>query len=169
MKPNNKELTRTFLGESWREARDGLLARTQVIRILPQPSATPACFRFVIDRPFKRKTGPIAAVELVDGPIFGAIVYAPDQFAEQGQGSAIAVFMDPDLSFFHPNACRRTGAVCLGDLPQRFPLEDLLQHLFSLVSYQERTPRDPLDAEAARYFALDTDAMTGLEPVEPLY
>ncbi len=169
MKPNNKELTRTFLGESWREARDGLLARTQVIRILPQPSETPACFRFIIDRPFKRKTGPTAAVELVDGPMFGTILYAPDQFAEQGQGSAIAIFMDPDLSFFHPNACRRTGAVCLGDLPQRFPLEDLLQHVFSVVSYQNRTPGEPLDAEAARYFALDEDAMTGLEPVEPLY
>ncbi len=168
MNPNNKELTRTFLGESWREAREGLLAKTETIRILPQPSETPACFRFVIDRPYKRKTGPTAAVELVEGPVFGTIFYAIDQFAEE-EGPALVVFLDPDQAYFHPNACRRTGALCLGDLPQRFPLEDLLQHLFSVISYENRTPGEPLDAEAANYFALDADSMTGLEAPEPLY
>jgi hypothetical protein len=37
------------------------------------------------------------------------------------------------------------------------------------LSYQNRRPHHPADFEAARYFALDPDAMSGLEPVPPLY
>ena len=167
MNHESNELTIRFLGESWREARDGLLARTKTIRILPLSSETPACFRFEIHRPFKRKTARGAAVELVDGPLFGTILYRPDQLAREGP--PIAVFLDPDQAFFHPNSCRRTGVLCVGDLPPFFPLEAKLEHIFSITSYQNRTPRDPLDFEAARYFALDHDCMAGLEPVEPLY
>ena len=167
MNDNTNELIRRFLGESWREARDGLLARTETIRILPLPSETPACFRFEIHRPFKRKTSRGAAVELVKGPLFGTILYRRDQLAREG--SSIAVFLDPEQAFFHPNACRRTGVLCVGDLPPFFPLEATLEHIFGIISYQNRAPDEPLDFEAARYFALDPDCMEGLEPVEPLY
>jgi hypothetical protein len=45
----------------------------------------------------------------------------------------------------------------------------LENHVYPIVSYQNRQPTHPADIEAARYFALEPAAMQGLEPAPPLY
>jgi hypothetical protein len=62
--------------------------------------------------------------------------------------------------------------VCLGELPPSpypFPLDLLLEHLYTILTYQNYRPSHPLDLEAATYFALESDALAGLEGVQPLY
>lgn len=166
------ETTREFLAESWREVRDGLLQRTRRLRMEPDPGPYPLRFRFEFDLPYKRKSGPHAPVELVDGPLRGAILYRPDLMTldPDGKEAAIAVFLDQGQDFFHPNFSRAFGMLCVGDIPPGpFPLAALLEHLYSILSYQNRSPRSPADLEAARFFATDPEAMSGLESPEPLY
>jgi hypothetical protein len=162
-----------FFSNNWAEACDGLLQRTSVLRVYPECSAAPRAFRFELERPYKRKTGPEAPVELSPGPIHGLIRYRADLFSNPGP-PYIAVQIDPALSFFHPNCSRQRGSlVCLGDLPDSLfpcPLDLLLEtRLYPILTYQDRRPSHPFDMEAARYFALHPEAMEGLEPVEPLY
>lgn len=143
------------------------------MRVLPEHSPTPRMFRFEIDAPYKSKRGGDAPVELVPGPIRGTIHYRPDLFASPTLPH-IAVQVDPDLAYFHPNCSRQRGSmICLGEIPVSefpFPLDLLLQnHIYPILTYQNRRPAHPADLEAARYFALDEHAMDGLEPVRPLY
>lgn len=166
------ETTREFFAESWRGTRDGLLARTHRLRVEPDPGPFPMRFRFEFDLPYKRKAGPDAPVELVDGPLSGSILYRPDLMAldPDHREPTMAVFLDQGQKFFHPNFSRSFGMLCIGDIPPGpFPLDALLEHLYGIFTYQNRTPSDPADLEAARYFATDPEAMCGLETVEPLY
>ena len=166
------ETTREFFSESWQEARDGLLAQTQLVRVVPDPGPCPMRFRFEFDLPYKRKAGVGAPVELVAGPLRGSILYRPDLMAldPADREATIAVFLDQDQQFFHPNFSRAFGMLCIGDIPpEPFPLQALLEHLYGIFTYQNRTPGDPADFEAARYFATDPESMAGLEIVEPLY
>ena len=162
--------TREFFANNWERARDGLLARTTKLRVEPQPSPAPRIFHFELDCTFKRKRAPDALVELAEGPLCGTIRYRPDLYTAPAGEPSLMVFIDPAQQLFHPNYSRRHGVLCTGDLPPGpFPLEDLLEHLYGILTYQNRSTADPADLEAAQYFAHDPDAMNGLEAVEPLY
>ena len=166
------EQSRQFFTNSWETCRDGLLRKTTRIRVLPEPRPIPRIFQFEMDLPYKRKLGVDTPVELVAGPIGGRVIYRPDLLANLHE-PGVAVRLDPSMGLFHPNYSRELGLVCLGDTTEfqgPIPLDVLLaNHLYPVLSYQNRQPHDPADIEAARYFALDPDAMTGLEPVAPLY
>ena len=165
-----RSLTKEFFKCNWDRAQKELLARTTRMRVTAAPTAYPTVFRFEVELPYKRKVSSEAAVELHPGPIRGTIAYRHDLFVVPFDAPAIAVWLDPDQFFHHPNFSMRHHALCLGDLPPGpFELADLLPHLYSILSYENRTPTDPADLDAARYFACDPEAMLGLEPVEPLY
>ncbi len=107
------------------------------------------------------------------GPVSGMIYYRSDMF-ENPELPYIAVQINPALDYLHPNCCRRRGSLlCLGDIPAEafpFPLDLFLEsHLYPIVTYQNRQPAHAFDEEAAAYFALEPDAMDGLEPARPLY
>jgi hypothetical protein len=166
------KLTRQFFANNWRNCQEGLLRKTNHIHIWPEPSPAPRTFRFEIDCPYKRQRGPEAPVELVPGPIRGTVYYRPDLFTN-ADDPAVAVALDRDQSLLHPNYSRQKGFICLGELPSSqypFPLDLLFENLvYPIVSYQQKRPVHPFDVDAARYFALDPDAMQGLEPAAPLY
>jgi hypothetical protein len=157
---------------SWESCRDGLLQKTRRIRVEPEPRPVPRLFRFEFDLPYKRKLGPEAPIELDPGPIRGMVIYRPDLLANLHE-PCVAVRLDATLGLLHPNYSRALGLVCLGDTTEfqgPVPLDVLLaNHLYPILSYQNRRPHHPADLEAARYFALDPDAMSGLEPAPPLY
>lgn len=166
------KMTRELLTNSWTSCRDGLLTWTQRIRVVPEPKPAPRIFWFEIDRPYKRRLRPDDPVELADGPIRGMVIYRPDMLANLHE-SSVAVRLDPSMGFLHPNYSRELGLLCLGDTTDfqgPIPLDVLLaNHLYPVLSYQNRRAHHPADLEAARYFALDPEAMVGLEPVPPLY
>lgn len=166
------KLTREFFRNNWETCRDGLLKRTQRIRVLPEPTPAPRTFRFEIVLPYKRKLSADAPVELMPGPIRGTVIYRPDLLANLDEPS-VAVRLDASMAYLHPNHSRALGFVCLGDTTEfqgPVPLDLLLaNHLYPILSYQNRRPHHPADVEAARYFALDPEAMVGLDPVPPLY
>lgn len=167
------QLALEFFANNWAECREGLLSRTSRIRVWPEFSAAPRAFRFEIDCPYKRKRSPDSPVEWMPGPVSGEIIYRRDLFSST-EGPSLLVLIDRDLAYFHPNYSRSRGFLCIGDEtnmpPGPLPLGRFLEnHIFPIVSYQNRRPTHPADAEAARYFALDPTAMVGLEPVEPLY
>ena len=162
-----------FFANNWAECRDGLLMCTQRIRVWPEFSPAPRAFRFEIDCPYKRKLGPDAPVELMPGPVRGEVIYRRDLLCHD-EGPSLVVLIDRDLAYFHPNYSRAQGFLCIGDEknlpPGPMPLGRFLEnHVFPIVSYQNRRTTHPADIEAARYFALEPSAMSGLEPVEPLY
>ena len=162
-----------FFANNWAATADGLLKKTDRIRVLPEQSPAPLAFDFEIDTPYKRKQGPESTVELMPGPVRGRIFYRADMFENPG-GPQAAVMIDPLLGYFHPNYDGNRGILCYGD-PRNLPngplqLGPLLENqIYPVLSYQNRRPSHPLDLEAARYFALDPAAMNGLEPPQPLY
>ncbi|NUQ63742.1 MAG: hypothetical protein HUU20_14790 [Pirellulales bacterium] len=164
------ELSRRFLVNTWETCRDGLLAKTKRIRVWPDSPIWPQAFRFEVDCPFKAKAGLDASVELRPGPVRGTVFYRHDLYANLRVPS-VGVALDPSLDYFHPNFSVRYNLICLGELPRGpFPLDCLLEnHLYPILTYQNRRPSHPANFEAAQYFALDPEAMVGLEPVEPLY
>lgn len=166
-----RSLTQEFFSNNWQRAKSGLLSRTERMHVTPAPSPWPTAFRFEVDRPYKRKRSATAPVELCEGPIRGLILYRPDLFSVPPNEQVISVLLNPEQGFFHPNfEGQRYHALCLGDLPPGpFELSDLLPHLYSILTYENRTPTHPADVEAAIYFACDSQAMEGLEPIEPLY
>ncbi len=162
------QATRDFFANNWEEARTGLLSRTQRVRVWPLPGAGPRSFSFEIDRPYKCKR-PEGMVELAAGPVSGTIRYRPDVLTPDPGSRSVIVFVDSD-GFYHPNYSRVARVLCLGDIPPGpFPLEALVEHLYSIVSYQNMDSTNPADKEAVRYFGTDPDALEGLTDVQPLY
>lgn len=163
-------MTREFFENNWNASRDGLLARTGKIRVVPEPSPAPRCFRFEMATPYKRKHGD-EPVELAPGPVRGEIRYHPHVLELNDPATpSIVVSLDPDLDYFHPNYSRRYGLVCLGDLPSGpFPLDALLEHLYSILSYANWRSFHPADLVAAHYFATDPSALDGVGDPAPLY
>jgi hypothetical protein len=162
-----ERVNREFHANNWATARDGLLAKCKSLRVIPEYSPVPRAFRYVFDRRYKRRSAD-GTITLSPGPISGQIVYHHSPF--QFDGPPVIVTVDDELEFFHPNYSRARGVLCLGHLPPGpFPLEALLIHLYGILTYQNWRSFDPLDEEAARYFALDPSAMHGLNPVDPLY
>lgn len=166
------DLTRDFLRNNWETYCETFRDRDSRVRVIPEPRETPRTFRFEIDLPYKSKPHRDAPVELQPGPIHGMVIYRPDMFSNLEE-PCVAVRLDPAMAYFHPNFSRQHGLVCLGPIVQfKGPiLLDLLveNHLYPILSYQNRRPHHPADFEAARYFAMNPDAMDGLEPVPPLY
>lgn len=162
-------LMRDFLANNWTSCRDGLLKKTDRIRVHPEPSPHPSRFEFEIDLPYKSRPEHDGPVQLMPPPVRGRIMYRPDLFANADL-PPVAVQLDPSLRYLHPNVSRQSY-VCLGELPHEpFPLDALLEnHLFPILSYQNRRPAHPANIDAARYFATDPEAMSGLESVAPLY
>jgi hypothetical protein len=165
-------LTRQFFEGNWRQCHEGLLRHTSKLRIWPLPTLSPWMFKFEIDCPWKRKASVDAPVELQHEPLRGTVFYRPDVFTNT-EDPAVAVALDVEQAFYHPNHSPRNGYLCLGALPANpypFPLDLLMENVvYPLVTYQSRRPVDPLDRDAALYFAFDPDAMQGLEPPAPLY
>ena len=160
--------TREFFANNWEEAREGLLSRTQRVRVWPLPGAGPRSFSYEFDRPYKCKL-PDGTVELAPGPVSGTIRYRPNVLAPDPGSRSVVVFVDSDR-FYHPNFSRSHRVLCIGDIPPGpFPLEALIEHLYGIVSYQNRDSTNPADWEAVRYFGTDPDALEGLTDVEPLY
>lgn len=167
------KLIREFFTNNWAMCRDGLLQRTTKIRVQPETNSAPRAFRFQIATPYKRKLDSNSVVELLPGPVRGRILYRGDMF-ENPEPPTVAVMLDRDQAYFHPNYARKQGFLCIGDEqnlpPGPLPLDVLLEnHVYPIITYQNRRPAHPADLEAAQYFALDPTAMEGLEPVDPLY
>lgn len=165
-------LTREYLDNNWRQCEEGLLRKTNKLRVWPMSTRSPWMFKFEVDCAWKRKLNREAPVELMPGPVRGTVFYRPDVFTNTDD-PAVAVALDLDQAFYHPNHSSRNGFLCLGQLPDNpypFPLDMLLESVvYPLITYQSRRPVHPLDADAAHYFAFDPDAMQGLEPPAPLY
>ena len=163
-------LTHDFFTNNWANAQ-ALLARSKCLRVFREPSPAPHVFGFEFDRPYKRKRSELGIVVLAPGPIRGFLCYATDPFTADPALPAAVVFIESDGGFFHPNYSHRMGGVlCLGNLPAGpQPLDFLLEHIYRIVTYQNRSTSSALDSEAARYFAEDPHALDGLVPVEPLY
>lgn len=162
--------TREFFRNNWDQARSGLLARTRKIRVRPIERSSPRTFRFEVDCRYRRRRGDDSPVELAEGPVRGTIKYRASLFDATPGEPTIVVFLDPDQGYFHPNYSRRHDVLCLGPIPPGpFPLEVLLQHLYSILTYQNRNSLDPADPVAAGYFDTDPGAMDGLDAPEPLY
>jgi hypothetical protein len=162
------QATLDFFANNWSEASDGLLSRTRQVRVQPLPGAGPRSFSFEFDRPYKRKQ-PGGLVELVPGPVRGRILYRPNVLAPDPGSRSVVVFIDSD-GFYHPNYSRMHGILCVGDIPPGpYPLEALIEHVYSIVSYQNMDSMNPADHEAVRYFGTDPDALDGLTDVQPLY
>lgn len=162
-------MTAEFHANSYATYLAGPLARSERIDVVPATLPSPTRFSFSVGVRFKRKLGEGHPVELDPGPVRGRIFYRPNLlFPEPGPAIAVAI---ENPGFFHPNFSRRHGLLCLGSLPGGpYPLDQLIEHhLYPILSYQVRNPSDPADPEAARYFALDPEAMHGLQPVPPLY
>ena len=158
---------RAFFQQCWLDARDGLLARTTRLTIEPASSFAPRLFRWVVQRPYKRRASD-GQVELASGPIRGTIHYRGDALTAPRDELAILVRVDPDLAIHHPNIDPVTSLVCHG-LREVLPLEAVALQLYSIVSFQNMGLTSPLCREAANYFAHVPGAKDGLEPVEPLY
>jgi len=167
------ELAREFFTNNWQMCVGGLLARNSRIRVIPNSLPAPTSFEFAIDTPFRQKLSPTAPIVLAPGPVRGQIHYRRDMF-ENPDGPTIAVTLDRRQGYFSPHYNRQKNFLCIGDErnlpPGPLPLDQLLEcHIFPVISYQNRRPSHSADLEASRYFALDPQAMDGLEPVEPLY
>ena len=161
--------TREFFTNNWARARDGILSRTSRFRVQPIPGPGPRIFDFETDLPYKRKRRD-GSVELAPGPIRGTIHYRANLMSPEPGRSSIAVSLDPTLGFYHSNYSRTHGFLCLGHLPDGpYPLEPLIEHIYGILSYQNRDSNDPADIEAVRYFSTDPDSLVGLGNVPPLY
>lgn len=157
-----------FFANNWRDAAEGLLARTAKVDVQPVGWPGPHAFAFRFDLPYKRANAD-GSVELVPGPITGTIRYRPDPFRAARGEATIAVFLD-QRDLFNPNYSREYGVLCIGHVPAGpFPLAVLLEHLHALLSYQSTNVQDPADLEAARYFASEPDALRGLDHPSPLF
>ncbi len=162
-------LTRELFASQWQQARDGLLARSKVLRVDAPPSPSPYVFRFEIDRPFKRRAAD-GSVEIAPGPIRGSLRYRPDVLEPRRGEPSVLAFVDRELRFFHPNCLPHVGLLCLGDLPAGpYPLEETLQQLYRVASYGSLGTESALDSDAVRYFLENPDAFDGLRPVPPLW
>jgi hypothetical protein len=159
---------RSFFSNNWRSAREGLLARTTVVRVTPLPPEGPRVFCFEIDRPYKRKLAS-GQVVLDEGPIEGLISYQSTVLNPPAGVHPILVFVTSE-GFYHPNFGRQHSVLCLGDLPRGpFPLDALVEHVYGIVTYQNVDVHHALDREAASYFARDPLAFEGLDDVPTLY
>ncbi len=164
------EADHDFFMHSWlrgREVRD----RSDRLRLEPlTPGPAPTAFSFEVDCRYKRRMALDQPVELVDDTLSGRILYRSDPVDGDPDTSSVLVLIDPRHGFWHPNFSRRHGILCVGDLPAgAIPLDDLLQHVYSIITYQNRSTRDPADPVAAAWFASEPDALVGLEHVEPLF
>lgn len=158
-----------FLTNNWIQAQSGLLAKTKKIEVHPESLPAPRVFNFQMFCPYKRKEFSEAPIELFPGPLRGKIYYRFDLLSPSDDAPAVVVAIE-DRSFFHPNFSRRHGLLCIGHWPPGpIMLEDLLQHIYRIVTYQNLRVMHPADGEAATFFATDPDAMRGLEEVKPLY
>ena len=162
------QATLQFFANNWAQAQSGLLTRTELVRVKPLPVAGPRSFRYEFDLHYKRKR-PQGMVELASGPVMGTIRYRPNILTPEPGGRSVVVSVDSD-GFFHPNFSRKHGVLCIGEIPPGpFPLDALIEHIYSVVSYQNMDLMNPADREAFRYFGSDPNALQGLSEVQPLY
>jgi hypothetical protein len=160
--------TREFLENSWEEAQE-LLGKTRRVRVVPHGLPAPLSFRFDVDCRYKRQA-PGGPVELIDGALSGSIRYRHDLFLAPPGEPAVVVRLLSDPALLHPNFSRRFGILCLGPVPPGpFLLSDLIEHVYSILTFQNFSTADAADAEAALYFSRAPDALDGLLPAAPLY
>jgi len=156
--------------ENWDQARNGVLAKTEKIFITPASLPCPRRFRFKLHTVYKRKRNHLAPIELVSDPVKGTIHYHPDPFGAAPEEPLVLVQLDGGQAVFHPNISRQYGIVCLGTLPPGHPdLSLVVELLYGILNYSNMSLSDPADIGAARYFANDPDARTGLPSPQPLY
>jgi len=163
-------LAREFFEQSWIEARDGLLARSPILRVAPLDGSTsaPSAFRFELSVRYKRR-GAGGRVELAPGPLRGVVLYHADPFHRRESDPGVVVLVDQEHRLLHPNYGSGSGVLCTGTLPAALPLAPLLEHVHRILTYQNVSVDDPADRDAARWFREDPTAREGLEPVPFLY
>lgn len=160
-------LSAEFFRHNWENVQP-LLASTTRLRLRPQ-SASARTFDFELDVPFKRQRHPAAPIDVAPGPIRGSIVYRADVYTA-GDEPVVGVLIDPTQGLLHANYSRLHGVLCLGHLPAGpFPLDALLEHLYTILTYQNLSLVDPADADAANYFASDPHARDGIPAAAPLW
>lgn len=160
---------RAFLEHSWLRARDGLLARSRIVRCVPVAGDPPTTFRYGIRTRWPRRTP--AGVEIVRGELTGRIRFARDPFRLEPGEAQVLVTVDPECGLFHPNHQRHSGWLCVGTLGgEPYELGPLLEHVYAILTFQNVDPSDPADAEAARWWAAGPpEAAMLAEEVEPLW
>jgi hypothetical protein len=171
--PELSESALEFFANNWQSCVDGLLSRSSLVRVVPDSLPAPMSFHFAFQIPYKAKLGPHEPVVLMPGPIRGEIHYRQNMF-EEPDGPTIAVLLDRRQGYFSPHYSRERGFLCIGDetnLPRGpLPLDQVLEnHIYPILSYQNRHPRHTADIEASHYFACDPDALQGIVPALPLY
>ncbi len=160
-------LSAEFFKHNWQNAQP-LLGQTTRLRVQPQ-SAMARTLDFELDVPFKRQLRVGAPIDIAPGPVRGTIVYRHDLFSV-GDEPVVAVLIDPALGLLHANYSRLYGVLCLGHLPPGpFPLDALLEHLYTILTYQNVSTADPADPDAAIYFASDPRAREGIPAAQPLW
>jgi len=160
-------LTAEFLRNNWANAQ-ALLARAPRLQVRPQSPALRS-FDFTLDVPFKRQRHPGGTIDVAPGPIRGRIAYRADVFAAADE-PVVGVMIDPSLGLVHPNYSRLFGVLCLGHMPAGpMPLDRLLEHVYSILTYENVSSSDAADPGAAVYFANDPNARQGLPPAAPLW
>lgn len=164
------ELETAFFTASWERGR-AMVARSDRLRIESLTAGpAPTTFSFEFDCRYKRRLAMDQPVELVAGTLSGRVIYRPDPYDGDPDTPVALVLINRRHGFWHPNYSRTHGILCVGDLPpEPIPLDDLLQHVYTIISYQNRSTRDPADAVVAAWFATEPDALVGLEHVEPLF
>lgn len=161
-------LSAEFFQHNWASVQP-LLAKAPRLRLHPR-SATPRILDFELDVAFKRQLRPAGPIDLAAGPLCGTIVYAADLFCGAATQPLVTVLIDPALGLLHPNFSRLHGVLCLGHLPPGpFPLDALLEHLYTILTYQNVSAADPADAGAAVWYANDPHPRAGLPPTRPLW
>lgn len=162
-------VTEAFFTNSWQAAEEGLLKKTDRIRVEPSSRPAPRCFRFELDLPYVRQERSGGPVERSPGPMRGSVVYREDLMTCAAGEPVVQVRFD-DRALLSPNFSRRHGIFCTGVLPPGpIDLETLLELIWLFASYQCYSVGDPADLEAAAIFATDPTVLEGLGDPAPLY
>lgn len=161
-------LATEFFAGNW-DAAQTLLAAAPRLRVEPHPPAH-RTFDFSLDVPYLRQHRPGDAVSLAPGPVRGTILYRADPFETGPDQPSVCVLVSRDSGLLHPNYSRTFGILCLGALPRGpLPLTNLLEHLYSILTYANVSTVDPADHEAADWFRQDPDALSALPTATPLW
>ncbi len=165
----HRALAEEFFRNNWEQAEQGLLARTELIRVEPGARPAPRTFRFQLAIPYLRQPAEDGPLERADGPLGGTILYRPDLMIAPPGEPVVQVLLD-DPALIHPNYFRSRGIFCLGVLPPGpIDLEMLLELSYMFLTFQSYSLADPADIEAARLVAANPEAVAGLGVPAPLY
>jgi len=165
----HQTVAREFFANTWRDARDGLLSRTERLRVEAAPGPAPRSFHFSMDLPYLRQAHPDDEVEVAPGPLTGTITYRPDVMVAAA-GEPVLYVTVANSDWCHPNYSRTHGWFCTGQLPPGpIDLETVLEILYVFASYQSYSVEDPADRESAELLAARPELLDALGEPAPLW